>query len=100
LINKVLFKRKGDDGIYWTKYYDSFPTAGFTLALTVIKCAIDEWASGYHEIVTLKENKYSRVFRSHLTSLEEFKKMMSKLGLLTKLLQNIYKNRCVHAGVA
>ncbi|KAI6101850.1 hypothetical protein F5141DRAFT_962373, partial [Pisolithus sp. B1] len=66
IINEVLFKNKSDDAIKWVKYYNPFPQVAFTLALMAIECAIDEWALGSHEMISFKEDDYSRVFNSHL----------------------------------
>ncbi|KAI6116472.1 hypothetical protein F5141DRAFT_989493, partial [Pisolithus sp. B1] len=90
VINEVLFKNKSDDGIKWAKYYNPFPQVAFALALTAIKCAIDEWASGSCEMISFKEDEYSGVFYSHLTSLDEFSKVAGKLDLLKKLLEQVY----------
>ncbi|KAI9571407.1 hypothetical protein HD554DRAFT_2036816 [Boletus coccyginus] len=54
--------------------------------ITLIKCAINEWESGVYE--------YSAVFRSHLASLNEFNTMMAPIGLVKKLLQQVYNNGC------
>ena len=36
VINEVLFKNKGDEGIKWAEYYDPFPSVAFALTLTVV----------------------------------------------------------------
>ncbi|KAI6124751.1 hypothetical protein EDD16DRAFT_1474985, partial [Pisolithus croceorrhizus] len=90
IINEVLFKNKSDDAIKWVKYYNPFPQVAFTLALTAIECAINEWALGSHEMISFKEDDYSRVFNSHLASLDEFSKAAGKLDLLKKLLEQVY----------
>ncbi|KAI6000081.1 hypothetical protein EDD15DRAFT_2488240 [Pisolithus albus] len=100
VINEVLFKNKSDDGIKWAKYYNPFPRVAFALALTAIECAIDEWASGSREMISFKEDEYSGIFNSHLTSLDEFSKAAGKLDLLKKLLEQVYSTGCIHAGVA
>ncbi|KIK26764.1 hypothetical protein PISMIDRAFT_94290 [Pisolithus microcarpus 441] len=93
IINEVLFKNKSDDAIKWEKYYNPFPTVAFALALMavgLIECAIDEWASGSCEMITFKEDDYSGVFSSHLASLNEFSKAAGELDLLKKLLEQVY----------
>lgn len=108
VINNVLFKNKGDDGIHWAKHYNPFPVVGFALAITAvginpyvvrfthsitqIKCAINEWESGAREMIVFKEHEYSSVFRSHLASLEEFKTVTKSINLLGRILQQVYDN--------
>jgi len=36
VVNDVLFKNKGDDGICWAKYYNPFPIVGFALAIMAV----------------------------------------------------------------
>ena len=36
VINEVLFKNKGDEGIKWAEYYDPFSSVAFALTLTVV----------------------------------------------------------------
>ncbi|KAI6110745.1 hypothetical protein EDD17DRAFT_1449759, partial [Pisolithus thermaeus] len=90
VINEVLFKNKLDDSIKWGTYYNPFPQVAFALVLTAIECAIDEWASGLCEMISIKEDNYSRVFNSHLISLDEFSKAAGKLDPLKKLLEQVY----------
>ncbi|KAF8551357.1 hypothetical protein OG21DRAFT_1418164 [Imleria badia] len=90
VINDMLFKNKGDDGVCWDKYYNSFPVVGFALAITAIECAINEWESGARGMIVFKEHKYSAVFRSHLASLEEFKTVTVSINLLARIQQQVY----------
>ncbi|KAF8431622.1 hypothetical protein L210DRAFT_3415747 [Boletus edulis BED1] len=92
VINAVLFKNKGDDGIQWTKYYNPFPVQGFALTITAIECAINEWETGVCEMIIFKEHEYSGIFRSHLASLDEFDTMTASIELLPRLLQQVYDN--------
>ncbi|KAF8549496.1 hypothetical protein OG21DRAFT_1421186 [Imleria badia] len=92
VINDVLFKNKGDDGIRWAKYYNPFPVMGFALTITAIKCAINEWESGVREMIIFKEPEYSSVFRSHLASLKEFKTVTMSINLLARTQQRVYNN--------
>ncbi|KAI6102813.1 hypothetical protein F5141DRAFT_1217343 [Pisolithus sp. B1] len=99
VINEVLFKNKSDNAIKWEKYYNLFPQVAFALALIAIKCAIDEWASSSHEMITFKEDDCSSVFSGHLTSLNEFNQAAGELDLLKKLLKQVYSTGCIHAGI-
>ncbi|KAI6116545.1 hypothetical protein EDD16DRAFT_1708415 [Pisolithus croceorrhizus] len=90
VINEVLFKNKSDDAIKWRKYYNPFPRVAFALALTAIKCAIDEWSSSSHEMIVFKEDDYSGVFGSHLTLLNKFSQAAGDLDLVKKLLEQVY----------
>ncbi|KAI6096952.1 hypothetical protein EDD16DRAFT_1477585 [Pisolithus croceorrhizus] len=90
VINKVLFKNKSDNAIKWGKYYNPFPCVAFTLTLTAIKCAIDEWSSGLHEMIIFKEDNYSGVFGSHLALPNEFSQAAGDLDLVKKLLKQVY----------
>ncbi|KAI6016493.1 hypothetical protein EDC04DRAFT_2518927, partial [Pisolithus marmoratus] len=92
VVNEVLFKNKSDDAIKQGKYYNPFPQVAFALMLTVIECAIDEWASGSCEMITFREDDYSSIFGSHLASLNEFNQAAGKLDLLKKLLKQVYSN--------
>ncbi|KAG8220595.1 hypothetical protein J3R82DRAFT_2817, partial [Butyriboletus roseoflavus] len=108
VINAVLFKNKNDDGIHWAKYYTPFSVAGFALTITAIcfksykgsityykqqiECAINEWESGICKMNVFKKHEYAVVFRSHLASLDEFKNITTSIGLLMKLLQQVYSN--------
>lgn len=108
VVNEVLFKNKTDDGIRWSKYYEDFPLAGFALAITAvgftrmagtlltstfqIECAINEWEGSVREMIMFKEHEYSSVFRSHLTSLQEFQTMTVSSGQVKKILRDVYNN--------
>ncbi|KAF8547284.1 hypothetical protein OG21DRAFT_1425178, partial [Imleria badia] len=92
VINAVLFKNKSDDGVKWARYYEPFPKAGFVLALTAIECVINEWESGMCKMIMFKEHEYLAVYRKHLVSLNKFNTMTASIGLLTKLLQQVYEN--------
>ncbi|KAI6040961.1 hypothetical protein EDC04DRAFT_2893519 [Pisolithus marmoratus] len=92
-------KNKSDDAIKWEKYYNLFPRVAFALVLMVIECAIDEWASSSHEMITFREDDYSSVFGSHLASLNEFNQAAGELDLLKKLLEQVYSNGCTHTSI-
>lgn len=57
-----------------------------------IECAINEWESGMSKMIVFKEHEYSTVCERHLNSLNEFKTLTESTGLLTKLLERVYKN--------
>lgn len=108
VINAVLFKPKTGDGIRWPKYYKPFPIAGLALTITAvgfesyggcttnyteqIECAINEWESGIRKMIVFKEQEYSPVYMRHLASLHEFNTLTSLVGLLPKLLVQVYQN--------
>lgn len=109
LINEVLFKNKSDNGIKWAKYYNPFPTSAFVLALTAVgmqchvmdyrltsciqlQCAIDEWASRWHEPIAFKEYEYTSIFTTHFQSLNDFADALAKYNLVLKLMQQVYNN--------
>ncbi|KAI6099662.1 hypothetical protein F5141DRAFT_1219013 [Pisolithus sp. B1] len=79
-----------DNAIKWGKYYNAFPCVAFTLTLTAIKCAIDEWSSGLHKMIIFKEDNYSGVFGSHLALPNEFSQAAGDLDLVKKLLKQVY----------
>ncbi|KAF8443743.1 hypothetical protein L210DRAFT_861811, partial [Boletus edulis BED1] len=87
IINEVLFKNKGDEGIKWMEYYNPFPRVGFALMLMAIECAIDEWSTGKRELIHFKEDMYKCVFNQHLKMLDYFHQQTSKMDILPKMLQ-------------
>ncbi|KAF8141126.1 hypothetical protein EV363DRAFT_1097146, partial [Boletus edulis] len=99
VINEVLFKHANNDGIRWARYYSPFPRVGFALTLTVIECAIDEWAMGVRQNVTFRKEDYSDVFTSHMNALNEFDEVASRYNLLPTILQQVFDNGCAHAGI-
>ncbi|KAI9567255.1 hypothetical protein HD554DRAFT_2039738 [Boletus coccyginus] len=80
IINEVLFKSKADKGIKWVEYYNLFPHVGFALTLTA-------------------EDQYKGIFKHHLKMLDYLHQEKRKMDILTRMLQQVFDNGRLHAGI-
>ncbi|KAI9570030.1 hypothetical protein HD554DRAFT_1987593, partial [Boletus coccyginus] len=85
VINKILFKKKDNEGIKWAEYYDSFPKVAFTLTLTAIECVLNKWTISKCESVYFKEDEYKGLYKQHLKTLDYFNEQTKKQDILSKI---------------
>ncbi|KAI9566701.1 hypothetical protein HD554DRAFT_2174129 [Boletus coccyginus] len=99
VINKILFKKKDNEGIKWMEYYDPFSKVAFILTLTAIKYVLNEWAMSKGESVHFKEDEYKELYKQYLKTLDYFDEQMKKQDILPKILQGIFNNERSSASV-
>ncbi|KAI9569190.1 hypothetical protein HD554DRAFT_2171658 [Boletus coccyginus] len=90
VINKILFKKKDDEGIKWVEYYDPFSKLAFALTLTAVS---------KHESVHFKEDEYKGLYKQHLKTLDYFDEQTKKQDILPKILQGIFDNGRLSTGI-
>ena len=57
-----------------------------------IECTLDEWATGRRESIHFKEDQYKGIFKHHLEMLNYLHQETCKLGVLTRMLQQVFDN--------
>ncbi|KAG1842605.1 hypothetical protein F4604DRAFT_1544487, partial [Suillus subluteus] len=84
-INDMWFANHIDEGIVYASYFDPLPVKLIALVLTVVKCCIDEWATGVREDIKFAVVSYSPVYLVHLESLQQFEERTAAYKLLGKI---------------
>ncbi|KAG1846746.1 hypothetical protein F4604DRAFT_1594844 [Suillus subluteus] len=88
-INDMWFANRIDEGIVYASYFDPLPVKLIALVLTVVKCCIDEWATGVSEDIKFAAVSYSPVYLVHLESLRQFEEQTAAYKLLGKICDNL-----------
>ncbi|KAG1816421.1 uncharacterized protein BJ212DRAFT_1480870 [Suillus subaureus] len=97
-INDMWFTNCSDKGILYAKYFDPLPLKLMALALMVMECCINEWATGVREDIKFSLVSYSPVYLAHLNSLERFEQCTAPYKLLEKIRDNLLDVAHLHAG--
>ncbi|KAI6011483.1 hypothetical protein EDC04DRAFT_2609882 [Pisolithus marmoratus] len=63
-----------DSSVHYHKYFDPLPLPLLAFILTMIQCAIDEWAIGEHLGVKFQGAKYADIYQHHLKDMVGWKK--------------------------
>ena len=53
---------------------------------------LDEWATGRQELIHFKEDQYKGTFKHHLKMLDYLHQETRKMGVLTRMLQQVFNN--------
>ncbi|KIJ09358.1 hypothetical protein PAXINDRAFT_87553, partial [Paxillus involutus ATCC 200175] len=91
-INEMWFANRHDEGVIYHRYFNPIPTTTMALLLAVIKCCIDEWATGIKSDIKFTAAVYATVYKDHLVSLNAFDRHTAAYDLLGQIQQTLHDN--------
>ncbi|KAJ3487511.1 hypothetical protein NLI96_g3485 [Meripilus lineatus] len=98
VICKAFFRQHGQSmGIKYAAYFNEdggIPLVTLALIATTVHCAINEWDAGVHRNVDFTEIEYGPLYRSYLSTLEDWRRFTSTCSETTKKLQQRILSNC------
>ncbi|KDQ16262.1 hypothetical protein BOTBODRAFT_258369 [Botryobasidium botryosum FD-172 SS1] len=91
LIKKMFFKKKNDDGIHNSEYFNPIKPPTIALAYAAVRCALDEWSEGIFDPVDFTTATYKDVYDELRQGLTELAKDPEGERELTNLGQELWE---------
>ncbi|KAH9057237.1 hypothetical protein EDB87DRAFT_1833256 [Lactarius vividus] len=100
-INITWFQDKEADGVTYHEHFSPVSIPAIAFILSVVECCIDEWTDGTRKETEWDENRCKTVYKSHISSLEDFEKHGINQGanLFEQIRSDLLKDVRTHAGV-
>ncbi|OCH85626.1 hypothetical protein OBBRIDRAFT_838821 [Obba rivulosa] len=108
IITEVLFKvffdptTSNNYGLDLPNYFDyGIPLQAIAFVLTMVHCAIDKWAKGYHVSQKLQESKYKPIYNKYIKTLWIWEDSPGRMSISFREMQNDLLEICLkRAGIS
>ncbi|KDQ19372.1 hypothetical protein BOTBODRAFT_27963 [Botryobasidium botryosum FD-172 SS1] len=100
LIKRMFFKKKNDDGIRSSEYFNPIKPPTIALAYAAVRCALDEWSEGVFDPVDFTTAAYKDVYDELRRGLAELAEDPEGERELTNLGQELWEESSARFGAA
>ncbi|KDQ09406.1 hypothetical protein BOTBODRAFT_36994 [Botryobasidium botryosum FD-172 SS1] len=100
LIKRMFFKKKNDDGIRSSEYFNPIKPPTIALAYATVRCALDEWSEGVFDPVDFTTAAYKDVYDELRRGLAELAEDPEGERELTNLGQELWEESSARFGAA